>query len=217
MTEDMRVIVAGGGRVGLQTALLLDDRGHDVIVIDDDADRCDEIADEYVATVIHGDATRPGILEQAAPEDADAVAALTGVGGTNLAVCMVAQEMADEVRTVARIDDPAEDEYTQYVDSVVFPERAGARVATNQIVGSDVQTLADVTGTLDILEVRVAEDAPAAGKELTEIRLPEGSVVVSEGEGERIARPDTVLEAGKRYVVAVEPDVADEVMNLLRG
>jgi len=65
--------------------------------------------------------------------------------------------------------------------------------------------------------VRVAEGAPAAGKQLSEVRFPAGTLVVSDGDGNRIARPDTTLTAGRRYVVAVEPDVADEVMNLLQG
>jgi trk system potassium uptake protein TrkA len=219
MTTDLRVIIAGGGRVGFQTAEILDDRGHDVMIVEEDPTVCDDIADAYIATVIQGDATRPSILEQTDLGNADVVAGLTGKSGANLAVCMEAERMAGGLRTVARIDDPEPGEYVrhEFVDAVVFPERAGSRVAANEIVGSDVQTLSDVTGNLDIMEIRVAEDAPAAGKPLTDERFPSGTLVVSDDDGERVARPDTVLEAGKRYVVAVEPDVVEEVMNLLRG
>jgi trk system potassium uptake protein TrkA len=211
------VVIAGGGRVGIQTAELLDDQGHDVMIVERDEDVCDDIADAYIATVIEGDATNPGILEQAGVEDADVVAALTGETGLNFAVCMAARELSPGTRTVCRIDRAAGEAYTRFVDAVLFPERSGARVAANEIVGSDVQTLADVTGTLDILEIRVAEGAPAAGKTLQEIRFPSGTLVISDDDGERIARPETTLTAGRRYVVAVEPDVADEVLNLMRG
>jgi trk system potassium uptake protein TrkA len=217
MSTKLDVIIAGGGRVGFQTAEMLDDHGHDVTIVERDEARCDEIADAYFATVIEGDAANPDILEQADVARADAVAALTGETGLNLAVCMAASELAPGVRTVARIDRAAGDAYTRFVDAVLFPERAGARVAVNEIIGDDVQTLADVTGTLDIMQIRVAEGAPAAGKTLSEVRFPSGTLVISDDDGERIARPDTTLDAGRRYVVAVEPDVADEVMNLLRG
>ena len=227
MTEDLRVVVAGGGRVGMQTARILDDRGHDVVIVEQDPDVADEVTDEYVATVITGDATRPTTLDQVGLDRTDVVAGLTSQTGINLAVCMEVQAMtatdpatrtaSDSVRTVARIEEGDPEEYTRFVDAVVFPERAGARVAVNEIVGSSVQTIADVTGTLDILEVRVAEGAPAAGKSLQEVRFPAGTLVVSDDDGERIARPETTLDAGKQYVVAVEPDVVDEVMNLLRG
>ena len=217
MVSKLDVIVAGGGRVGFETANILDERGHDVTVVERDRAKADAVSDEYVATVITGDASNPAILEQAGVEDADAIAGLTGQAGLNLAVCMEAKQIAPGIRTVARIDTRAKESYTRFVDTVLFPELAGARTAANEIIGSDVETLADVTGTLDIMQIRVAEGAPAAGRKLSEVRFPAGTLVVSDDDGNRIARPETTLDAGKRYVVAVEPDVADEVMNLMRG
>jgi len=215
MTLD--IIIAGGGRVGFETAVLLDTRGHDITVVESDDDRCDEMADEYVATIINGDASNPDILRQADVDGSDVIAGLTGLPGQNLAICMEATEMNPEIRTVARIADRDQESYGQFVDETVFPEGAGARVAANEIEGSDVRTLADVTGTLDIMEIRVEEGSPAAGKALSEIRFPAGTLVISDDDGERVARPETTLAPGKRYIIAVEPDVADEVMNLLRG
>ena len=217
MPSALDIVIAGGGRVGFQTAEILADRGHEVTIVERDEAIVSEIADEWIATVIRGDATNPDIIEQAGIEDADAIAALTGETGLNLAVCLAASELSPGIRTVARIDRVAGESYTRFVDAVLFPERAGARVAANEVLGSDVQTLADVTGNLDIMLIRVAEGAPAAGKSLTEVRFPAGALVVSDADGHRIARSDTSLIPGERYVVAVEPDVADEVMNLLQG
>ncbi|MGB9933504.1 NAD-binding protein [Haloarcula amylolytica] len=217
MTSDLDIIIAGGGRVGFQTAEILADRGHDVTIIERDDRIVSDIADQWIATVIQGDATNPEIIEQAGLERADVIAALTGETGLNLAVCLAAAELTPDIRTVARIDRTAGEAYTRFVDAVVFPERAGSRVAANEILGSDVQTLADVTGTLDIMLIRVADGAPAAGKALSDVRFPEGTLVVSDENGERIARADTTLTPGSSYVVAVEPDVVDEVLNLMRG
>jgi len=217
MTSNLDIVIAGGGRVGFQTAEILADHGHDVTIIEQDDRVVSKIADEWMATVIQGDATNPDIIEQASIEQADAIAALTGETGLNLAVCLASTELSPEIRTVARIDLAAGESYTRFVDAVVFPERAGAQVAANEILGSDVQTLASVTGNLDIMLIRVAEGAPAAGKQLTEVRFPAGTLIVSAADGNRIARPDTTLTPGNRYVVALEPDVADEVMNLMRG
>lgn len=217
MPEDKSVIIVGGGRVGFQTAELLSDRGHNVRIIEKDPELCAALTDEWVATVIEGDATDPAILEQGGLETADVVAGLTGLTGVNLAVCMMATRLSPGTRTVARLDHGDGANYTEFVDGIVYPERAGARVATNQIVGSDVQTLADVTGNLDIVSVRVAEGAPAAGKQLRNVRFPAGTLVISAEDGDSVAQPDTELSPGHRYVVAVDPAVADEVMNLLRG
>jgi trk system potassium uptake protein TrkA len=212
----LRVVVAGGGRVGQRTAELLDDRGHDVVVIETDPDRVEELGDEYVATIIRGDATSPAILRQADLERTDALAALTGRTGVNLATCMVATRLQPELQTVMRTDREVGDEYDEFVDAVTFPERAGAR-ATANAVERDVQTLTEATGELDILEVRVAEGAPVAGRSLADIALPRGALVVSDAAGDDLAGPETTLEPGQSYVLAVSPDVADEVMNLMRG
>jgi trk system potassium uptake protein TrkA len=217
MNPKLDIIIIGGGRVGMQTAELLDDQGHDVRIVERDEDRCENIADAYIATVIEGDGANPDILEQAGVERADVVAALTGETGVNLAACLAARELSPETRTVCRIDRAAGEAYTRFVDAVLFPEHAGARVAVNQILSSDVQTIADVTGSLDIMQIRVEEGAPAANKPLSKVRFPSGTLVISDDDGNRVARPDTTLDPGKRYVVAVEPDVVDEVLNLLRG
>ncbi len=216
MTQDLRIIVAGGGKVGLRTARLLNDRGHNVVLIEEEQNRTTELSDEYVASIIRGDASRPSVLRQAQPERSDVVAALTNNEAANFAICTAAQRMA-EIRTVMRTTEEPDELYTEYVDGTVFPGNLTARIAVNEITGVGVRTMEDVSADLEILEVEVAADAPAEGKRLDAVRLPRGSLIIADAEGGRIGGPDTVLDAGTRYIVAVESDVADEVMNLLRG
>ena len=215
MTQD--IVIAGGGRVGFQTAELLADRDEDVTIIEEDDDRVEEIADAWIATVIQGDASNPDILRQAGVTNADTVAALTELTGLNLAICLLATQLADDIRTVARADQQTEGVYDKFVDAVVYPEEAGARVAANKTAGEEVQTLAAVTGDVDILEVSVAEGAPAAGRTLAEVAVPAGTLVISGRDGNGISKPDATLTPGSKYVVAVEPGVVDEVLRLMRG
>jgi trk system potassium uptake protein TrkA len=218
MTETLRIVVAGGGEVGLGTARLLDDRGHNVVVIERDPERAELLSDEYVGTVLEGDAARPRVLAQANLDRTDTVAALTADEATNFAVCMAAQRMAT-VRTVMRTETAPGEEYDQFVDGTIFPESFGSRAAANEITGGGVRSVEEIGGDLDleIVDVEVTEEAPAAGRRLDEVQFPRGSLIIAEGAGGRIGGPDTVLEPGSRYLVAVESDVADEVMNLLRG
>ncbi|MFB6092488.1 MAG: TrkA family potassium uptake protein [Haloquadratum sp.] len=211
-----RTVIVGGGRVGQRTARVLDDRGHDVVVIERDPDRAEAISDEYIATVIQGDATKPSILTQVDLDRTDVAAALTARTDTNLAVCLAIQRLASGVETVMRVEDERREVYEEWVDEVVFPEAAGARVAANAIE-AEVRAVEDLGGSLEVLTIRVAEGAPVAGKSLDAVRLPRGSLVISDAEMDRIAGPETTLESGETYLVAVEPDVSDEVLNLFRG
>jgi trk system potassium uptake protein TrkA len=212
----LRVVVVGSGRTGLRAIRQLDAHGHDVIVVERNADQIDVLEREYLATCIEGDATRPSILEQANVERADVVAALTDTMGTNVAVCTTAKRIDPSTRTVLRSTHPDADEFEPYADQVVFPERAGGRVAVTAIE-EDFGALEGLSGDLEVYEIQVTEGAPVAGKRLSAVSLPHGSLVVSDEDGDTVASADTVLQAGHRYVVAVEGAVADEVMNLFRG
>lgn len=82
--------------------------------------------------------------------------------------------------------------------------------STNFAICMAAQRMAD-------LEIDEIEGAPAAERTLSEVAFPRGSLIIADVRGGRIGGPETVLEPGERYLVAYESNVADEVMNLLRG
>lgn len=215
---DLRVIVLGAGRVGYHAAQALDDRGHDVIVIERNSERCERIADAYFATVIEGDGTRPDILRQADPANADAIVGLTPNPGANLGACVLAARQNPDIRTAIRVSTPEGAEgYEEVVDATIFPERAGARAAVNAITGDTFQSIEALPGELEIVDIRVLENSPVEGKQLADVALPRGSLVVSDAAGDNIPDASTVLEAGETYLVATEPEVAEEVRQLFHG
>jgi len=217
MSHTKRIIVAGGGRVGLRTARELADRGHEIVLIEKESERSDRAADERVAMVIEGDATSPAILEQADPERADAIAALTDEAGTNLAICLAARQVAPNIRTLARTDAGTEDAYDEIADATILPQELSAATAADILSGEEVRTIVGDHHDLEILEIEVGAGAPVEGHTLDEISLPSGTLVISDRDRNRIAGPDTELEAGERYVVGVESDVVEELLSLFRG
>ncbi|MFB6192171.1 MAG: TrkA family potassium uptake protein [Haloarculaceae archaeon] len=217
MNKNKTITIAGGGSIGLKTARLLNDRGHKVVIVERDHGRCKAINDEYVGTVIEGDASRPKILRQTDPERCDVLAALTGDTATNLGICMAAKEMAD-VRVVMRTDEATDaEEYEPLVDGIVSPDDPGARAVANELVGDGVRSVEGIGGRLEVVDVEVDPEAPAAGRRLDQVRLPRGSLIIADANGGRISTAETVLEPGTRYLVAVESDLMDEVLNVLRG
>ncbi|MFC6875041.1 potassium channel family protein [Halobellus marinus] len=213
MTDAEHVVIAGSGRVGHRVAQHFADREREVTVIDPDPDW--DIESDRIE-VLQGDATKPSVLESAITERTGVVGALTDKQDTNLVVCMAAKRYATGLRTVARIEERAGDAYEAYVDEVYFPERASVRAAVNALSGSDVRTLEEVTGDLEILDIRVGYDAPAAGEVVSDA-LPEGSVVVAETDGHVAVQHSTKLIEGRRYIIAADRDVVGEVIRQCRG
>lgn len=217
MTQSKRFVIAGGGRVGLQTAENLTEQGHEVLLIEIDGDRVTELSDAYLGPVIHGDATQQSILRQADLANADAIAALTDETGTNLDICMTAHYLAPSIRTLARSESRTEREHDEAIDATLLPQSLGGDHAADMLTGEEVRTLVFPTADLDIIEVTVAESAPVAGRRLDEIALPAGSLLISTSARESLAGPETILEPSEQYILAVESDVVDEVVNLFRG
>ncbi len=221
MSVDLRAIIAGGGHVGYHMAELLDSRGHDVVIIEEDKERCEFLNDQYVATVIDGDATRPSVLRQAQPERSDVIASMIGDSvATNIFICSTARGMAPEIDTVARIDQGDQEEYEDMVDAVVFPEELAAHSAANEVIqvcGGGVRTIEEFSAHLELLEIEVSEDSPAANKRFDEIGFPRGSVIIQRRDDKELATGDTVLAPGVRYLVAVNPETSNDLIRLMRG
>ncbi len=221
MSKDLRIVIVGGGRVGYHTAQRLDNRGHDLVIIEKDDDRVQFLSDQYIASVIHGDGGRPSVLREAQLERSDVIAGLTSYGAmTNVGICMTAQRIAPEIETVARIDHGEHEEFEEIVDAVVYPEELAAHAAANDIIdvsGGGVRTIEEITDRLELIEIEVAEGAPAAGKSLEAVSFPRGAVVVAEQHTGAFPGSDMVLEPGVQYILAVQTDVTDEVVRLLRG
>lgn len=210
------VVIAGGGRVGHRVATHFADRGSDVTVVERNPAVIETAGQDDRITYLEGDGTRPSVLREALTDETTVLGALTDDQETNLVICMAAKQLFAEIRTVARIEDENGDEYTEYVDSVYFPERASIKAAVNAVSGSDIRTLEGVTGDLELLDIRVGYNAPAAGEVVADA-LPEGSVVIARSDGDVAVQHSTTLVAGRRYLVAVDQDVLTEVVHQFRG
>jgi len=217
----MRIVIVGSGRVGLRTARALADGGQDVVLVEPDAERAERARNDGFA-VVEGDGSLESVLREAGIEDADALGALTGDLNDNFAACMIAHQYG--CRTVMRIDeDYREDIYREYadeVDEVIYPERLGAIVAKNALVGGDIHAIADVAQELQLVELRVTEASPIRGYTLSELELPAEARLLAYGKADGsidLPDPDETLELGDTLVVLTAFDRLGDVRNLVVG
>jgi trk system potassium uptake protein TrkA len=213
-----RAIIVNGGPIGSRVATVLGDYGYDPVVIEQDADRCEQLHVSTRAVIINGDATRPDILNQAGPERADIFAALSGSPERNHALCRRVKRQAEGIRTVVS-GTPSGDatDITGAVDETVHVPVAGAKAVVSAMLGYDQQICSVPTAGFDLVRSSVDPRAPAANRELSDVAFPSGSHVVADIETMEIAGPNTVLRPDRQYLLAVEPTGTDTVRNLLQG
>ncbi len=217
----MRFVLVGAGRVGLRTARALRESDHDVVLVESLPEAVEQARAEGF-DVVEGDGTDTETLAAASLSTAAAFGALTGDLNDNFVACMIAKEHG--CRTVMRIDeDYREDIYRKYadqVDELVYPERLGAIVAKNALVGGTIRAIADIERNLQLVEFTVTESAPMHGYSISELELPAQARLLAFASGDDplgIPSADETLDTGDRLVVLADFEQLDNVRSIITG
>jgi trk system potassium uptake protein TrkA len=102
----MRIVIAGAGRAGVAVAVHLRQGGHDVTVIDRDAEMTRRAYEEFGLVSLHGDAVEPSTLHAADVAVADVMVSVLRRDADNLAVALLAKQ-AGAKRVMVRMRDAA--------------------------------------------------------------------------------------------------------------
>jgi len=218
----MDFVVVGYGRVGICTAQLLAEEGHEVTVVDDDPGKVERAVDEGFPAV-EGSGDNERVLEEAGIGTADAIGALTGDVNVNFAACMIATEY-DDCRTVLRIDEDYREEiYEQYaadVDGIIYPERLGAAAAKNALLGGNLNVIGDLAEEFTLATIDVPEGSPLIGRRVVAVEFPGEARIYAHGrlhEPMDIPLPRTEIRVGDRLAVLAEPAALDDVRAQVRS
>ena len=217
----MYILVAGGGKVGANLARLLLRAGHEVTLIEQQPDRFQSLEGEFEHVVHRGDATELHVLERAGiKRPPDLVLAVTGDDEDNLVICQLAKEKYGVPKVIARVNDPRNQAHFDLlgISPTVSATRGLMALIEHEVPEHDLVHLLELRKeNLEIVEVQIDEDAPAAGKRVEKLDLPEGSRLISimrNGRSE-IAVGSTQLEPGDQVLAILQPGKEDELRRVL--
>lgn len=91
--RSMYAIVVGAGDIGTPLIDIATRSGKDAVMIERNAERAEEAADEFDCLVLNDNATTKDAVEDAGGERADALISTTEADATNIMVCLLAQEL----------------------------------------------------------------------------------------------------------------------------
>ena len=205
----MYVIVVGGGKVGSNLARHLIEEGREVLLLEKETSRARALQSELGESVVCADGGRVEHLRDAGANRADVVVAVTGSDETNLVICQVAKIVFLKPRTIARVSDPRNEAIfgTLGVDLTVSSTRIIDAMIEKQ-VGADDLVIPLLTlrgGDVEIVELRISDESPIVGKQLRDVALPAGSILVAVFRGGRtmIPRGETILEQNDELIALV--------------
>jgi trk system potassium uptake protein len=211
------VLIAGAGKVGLNLARELIAKRNEVTLIEGERPRYLAVEEELEHAVQYGDATELWVLERAGIQRADLVIAVTGDDEDNILICQVAKEKYLVPRIVARVNNPRN--YSHFkllgIQPAVSATDLILRLIEHEVPQYGlVHLLALEEERLEIIELEVAEDSPAAGKPVSEITLPEGALIISvlpKSGGGYVPKPDTRIEPGDEVMVILDPGLEGDI------
>ena len=105
----MRTVFVGAGEVSIGTAKALIKKGHEVIIIETDKAKIDELSEEMDCSFLQGDGSRPDVLREVNPEQTEILFCLTDSDQANVIASLVGRSLGFK-RVVTSIgDDQLED------------------------------------------------------------------------------------------------------------
>ncbi len=202
----MYIIVVGAGKVGYYLAKELVEEQHEVLVVEQDPAKCASITEELGEIAMQGDGCEASTLERAGVSRADIIIAVTGDDEDNLVVCQVARHRFQVPRTVARVNNPKNEDIFRRlgIDTTVSATSVIMAHIEQELPTHPLISLMTLKGSgLEIVEVKVPAESSVVGKPIRDLLLPHQSLIslIIDAEGHpRVPTAETVIHAGDELV-----------------
>jgi len=197
----MKAIFVGASSTAVMTAQMLLKRNHEVVIVEREKAKLDELGNELEAGFLHGDGSKPSLLRETNPQKDDMLYCLTGEDQTNIIASLVGRSLGFE-KVVTKIQDPGYEHICIELglDSTIIPSRTIARDLADMFEGRDPFELSTIF-RYDASTFSCVAKKGQAGP-IGELGLPEPSRIICIYRDEQLIIPDE----GDRV------EVDDEVM-----
>jgi len=212
------IVIIGAGGIGKRlTELALKDGNHNVIVIDKDQARCEEIARKYDAVAINADATQEDTLDESEVKKADVLVTTTNDDATNLMVVSLAKNKGvKHLISVVNQEESKPMYMEKGVKMVKSPNIVMAEHLYKSIKHPTVEEYMNVGLYAEIFRLPINSNSKLSGKTITDIGLPKKSLIVAVERDRKFIIPtdDIELFSGDKVTVLAHKDQVNRVAAL---
>lgn len=219
----MYIIIVGGGEVGYYLSKALLDEGHEILMVEKEAERSEFIIDELGSVCIRGDGCEATTLTEVGTGRADMLIAVTGDDEDNLVACQVAKHKFNVPRTIARITNPKNETIFKKlgIDVTVSSTNIILEYIEQDVPTHPLTHLLTIRDKgLEIVEVKIPPDSTTVGKPVKELSLPPESVLsllIRKEQKPYVPTANTILQAGDHIIAVTTPESEEVLRAALRG
>ncbi len=203
-----RLIIAGGGNIGMRLAESIEDK-YSVKLIEKDMDRCAFLSENLNKTIVlNGEASQQDFLIEENIEDTDVFLALTNDDEANIMSSLLAKRLGAK-KVMAMINNPAYVDLVQggEIDIAISPQQATIGSLLAHVRRGDVVNVHSLRrGAAEAMEAIAHGDQTSSkvvGKAIQDIDLPEGTTIgaIVRGDEVLIAHDNTVVETDDHVIL----------------
>ena len=203
-----RLVIAGGGNIGLRLAGALE-KSNQVKIIERDPRRARRISELLENTIVlAGDAADEELLIEENIDSADVFAALTNSEEANVMSAMLAKRLGAK-RVMALVNRPAYGELMENrsIDLVISPPMITIGALLAYVRRGDIVRVHSLRrGSAEAIEAVVhgtQDRSQVVGRRLEQIKLPQGTSIVAIVRGEEVimAHHDTMIQTGDHVIL----------------
>lgn len=213
------VIIVGAGKVGYYLARTLIQEGHEVLVIEKDRKTVENLREDLDEMIMLGDGCEVRTMTVAGMGRANVVVAVTGDDEDNLVICQMAKRKFGVPRTIARVNDPKNEELFRElgIDQAVSSTRVIYNLIEQQIETTQLIPLAALKkGEIEIVEADITETSAVAGKRIGQLDMPSNTLIISvirDGHA-IIPHADTKLRVGDSVIAMIKAEREKELREI---
>jgi trk system potassium uptake protein TrkA len=216
----MFVLVVGAGKVGLNVARSLTQLGHEFILIEQRRSRYDRLKDEMEERLLFGDGTEMWVLEEAGITRADLVVAVTGDDEDNVIIAQLAKHVYGVPKVVGRVNYPSNRRTFDLldVDATVSAASMVISMIEHELPHHEFVPLLSLRReNMELVEIEISEESPAAHLTVADLRLPEGVLLATilRGDAAIVARGSETLLPGDQVLCLLPPGREKDLIRAL--
>ncbi|MCC7429825.1 Trk system potassium transporter TrkA [bacterium] len=174
----MKIVIVGAGEVGYHLAKVLSIDGHEIVLIENDAEKVEKAQNNLDVMVIEGNGASAKTLVEAGIKESDLLVAASSIDEINIVACMMASKLFNG-KTVARVRNY---EYSTSgavltpsqlgIDLMIHPEKEAADEIVRLIKRSSATDVINFSeGRIQILGIKIDSNAPIIHKSLREVGM----------------------------------------------
>ena len=215
-----RVLIVGGGRIGLRLATLLDDKPIYTKIIEKNPDRCAKLAEKLnKVVVLHGDGSDQRLLNEENIQETDFVITLTDDEEINILASLLAKKLGAR-KTITKISKFGYFSLMSMIgiEQVVSPRLSAINTILQHIRRGKILSSLSIKGEqAEFMEAVALETSEIVGRPLKNISFPKGSLVTSIIRNDNIIIPsgDSVIEPDDRIIIFATRQAIPKIEKIL--